>query len=432
MQKKDTIQFIESQGKWGMKLGLETIKALLEKLGNPQNDLKFIHVAGSNGKGSICRILETALFKSGYSVGLYTSPALEKFNERIRFNLKDIPDFEVESLFNQIHQAGLKIQEEGYNYPTAFEIETAMALLYFKKKSCDICIMEVGLGGRLDATNVIPPPLVSIISKISLEHTKYLGNSLEEIAYEKAAIIKPGTHVIVSSQESEAEKKILDSAMKNGAQSIKCIDSDEIILLEESIDYQRLRYKNHEFNFSLIGNFQRINLLAALEALNILNSSGFPINFKKVFKSLEAMHFPGRLEVLHQKPLILIDGAHNLDGIKTLVKNVQTLLPGQKLKVYFGMIEEKDVVNCISEISKIADSIVTLTPDSPDAIDSRDLEVLVKEQTEIPVSSLNSVEEAVENIDFNNLSGLNLFTGSLYLLGSIRSKIQDKIKAIEN
>ncbi|MEG0378181.1 MAG: Mur ligase family protein, partial [Eubacterium sp.] len=218
MNVQETIDFIESNGKFGIRLGLESISLLLNELGNPQNALKFIHIAGTNGKGSVSTMLSFILKTAGYTTGLYTSPALESFNERVQINNIPIPDDDLMQVTQRVQDACSRLVSASHPHPTGFEIETALAFLYFYEKNTDFCVIEVGMGGRLDATNIIPAPLVVAIMSISLDHTDYLGDTIAEIAAEKAAIIKEGAKVVIYPQQKEAEAVIANYAKEQHAE----------------------------------------------------------------------------------------------------------------------------------------------------------------------------------------------------------------------
>ena len=269
--------------KFGSVLGLDNILNLLDRLGNPQKDLKVIHIAGTNGKGSISTMLNGVLTQAGYNVGLYTSPFLEKFNERIKTNNMDIPDEDIAYYLTEVKEKINEMISEGLNHPTEFEIITAMALYYFKEKNVDIVILEVGLGGRLDATNVIDDPILEIIASISFDHTEYLGNTLKQIAYEKGGIIKENSKVILYPSHKEAlDELIRISKEKNTSYIIG--NKRDIELIKTDIDGSELYYKKEnefgleKFRLSLLGENQIYNVLTVIKALETLKKDGYKIN----------------------------------------------------------------------------------------------------------------------------------------------------------
>lgn len=424
----ETIKFIESKGKFGMKLGLDNIRLLLEKLGHPEEQLTFIHVAGSNGKGSICTILESVLTEANIKTGTYISPHLEHFNERIRINKEEISNETIERLFSLIKEKCQEILEETGQEPTAFEIETAMALLYFLENNCDICILEVGLGGRLDATNAIPSPLISIISHISLEHTKWLGNSLKEIASEKGGIIKEGTNLIVAPQEEEALEELERIAEERAVNSLKIVREDNNKKLSEDINGQNLEFtidnRVYQYKTPLHGNYQLDNIATSLNALEVLRDQ-FKISEDHIKNGLLKVSYPGRFEILLKDPTVILDGAHNFDGIKSLVKSYEALFKDKKVKLIFGMIREKDIDSCIKEVLKISEEIYLLEPNSEEALSSEEMYKRIREiNSNIPIIILKNYKELKPIIESSKFNVIYLCTGSLYLVGEVRKVLK--------
>lgn len=414
-------QFIASRGKWGMCLGLERIRALLEKLDNPQNKLKFVHVAGSNGKGSVCRMLEGVLTQAGCRPGVYTSPALEHFNERIRVAGTPISETTLTRLFSRVRAACTALEAESGLSPTGFEIETAIALLYFLESGCRLCVMEVGLGGRLDATNIIPPPEVCVITPISLEHTQYLGDTLAQIAAEKGAVIKPDASVVLGPQEPEALKTLTDAAKTNGAREICEVRPEEIRVLDSGVAGQRLYYAPlGTFSLGLAGSYQPANCLTALKTVEALRRRGYSISDQAVRTALKEATFPGRFEMLCKAPYVLIDGAHNPDGIRRFAESVRAVFKDKKITLFFGMLAEKDVERALDTLLPLADSVALLTPDSPGALSAEAMYARVRAHADIPARVFEDYESAVRAIDFKDSTRVYACVGSLYMIGKLR------------
>ncbi|MGI6108989.1 MAG: 5-formyltetrahydrofolate cyclo-ligase [Eubacteriaceae bacterium] len=435
-----TKAFIASRGKWGMRLGLETVGLLLDKLGNPERDLKYVHVAGTNGKGSVCTMLTEILVKSGYKTGTYMSPALESFNERIRLDTVPIPDDKLIELADRVKAACREMVSEGEPEPTGFEIETAIAFLYFKEAGADICVFEVGLGGRLDATNIIPSPEAAVITRISLEHTEYLGDTVEKIAGEKAGIIKNDCSVIIYPQKQSVENVIAGKAHEAGAREIITSVPEEISCVSGDLFGQQLIYNPADaasfygnsvpgafdgfaFTLKLAGAHQQLNCLTVLKTVGVLRRRGWKIPDTAIQSALETVVFPGRMELLCTSPVVLIDGAHNPNGIQSLAQNIERYFPGKKITLYFGMLADKDIDLALDLLLPCAGEIYTLTPDSAEAVKSEQMARRIREKTgpAVPVTSLSSSEEAVRSIDLNDTEQINIFTGSLYMIGHIRS-----------
>ncbi len=429
--KPKSVKFIESKGKFGMVLGLDNIRRLLIKLKNPQNKLKFIHVAGSNGKGSISRLLEAGLLNNNYKIGMFTSPSLEKFNERIRVNGVDIPDDDLQRLFEKVKNKCDEIETEGFPYPTGYEIETAIALLYFLEQNCDLVIMEVGLGGRLDATNIIRNTLIEVISSISLEHTKYLGDTLEQIAKEKAAIIKDNSHVVISPQMENTEEVIINEANKRYIKSITKLKEDQINTIKNDLNARIFNVLGDNYSINLLGTYQKNNFLTALATFNLLNDIGFPINKDNLKNAFKTISFPGRFEILSNDPYIIIDGAHNPDGIKKCVESIKQYFPDKKVTLIFGMLEEKDITKSLKELLTIAKEIYLLEPDNPEKLENEEVKRIIRTlDKNVKVISLANIEELKKVIKRDDKNQIYLITGSLYLIGKVRTMFKHYLNQV--
>ncbi|NLN98478.1 MAG: bifunctional folylpolyglutamate synthase/dihydrofolate synthase [Eubacteriaceae bacterium] len=432
MNEKETIDFIESKGKFGIRLGLESIALLLEKLGNPHLDLKTIHVAGTNGKGSVCTMLSKILTCAGYTVGTYTSPALEVFNERVRLNTVPISGEDLVAMTDQVKMACEALVAEGHPHPTGFEIETALAFLYFKNKKTDICVVEVGMGGRLDATNILPAPIVCVLMSISLDHMDYLGDTLEAIAAEKAAIIKPGSAVVAYPQAPSVIDVFKTQADAVGAH-FQLADPNVLTRQRESIDGQILTYTGgelsdlSEFKLSLLGHHQLNNTAVVLKAVAQLRTSGYQLPGSAIEEALANVVFPGRFEVLHQDPVILIDGAHNPGGIAAFVENIGAYFPGQKMNLYFGMLEDKDIETALSLLMPLTEAVHTLTPESDRAMPAEKMATHIRELYQLDVNFYETIAEAVASLDLSDPTRLNVFVGSLYMIGVVRTELKKRI-----
>lgn len=426
---QDPETFIATKGKWGMRLGLESIGNLLEELGHPEEKLRYVHIAGTNGKGSMSTMMSRILREAGYHVGTYTSPALMAFNERIQFDQEPIDDETLNRLFAKVCEASARMKEKGLAEPTGFEIETAISLLYFLEKQADLCVFEVGLGGRLDATNIIPRPELCMIGSISLEHTQYLGDTVEEIAGEKAGILKPGASVVIYPQKDSVVEVIRDRALEVGARDIVVPDPEELKQIGDSLDGQILHYQNAEtdetLKLALLGEHQIRNTLCVLKGVEALRKRGYEIPIDAVRRGLADVRFPGRLEILQREPLILIDGAHNQDGIEKLAKNLRHYFPGKKLTLYFGMLADKNIEASLDALVGLAERIYTLTPDNMEAVDSKDMATLIQERYDLPAQALDDEYQALEIAKAAPKDSIQIFTGSLYMIGKIRKAFFD-------
>jgi dihydrofolate synthase/folylpolyglutamate synthase len=326
--------YLESLEKFGINLGLDRIKVLLERLGNPHQKFKSIHVAGTNGKGSTCAMLASILKEAGYKVGLYTSPHLFDYRERIKINGKDIPKREFTRIIERIRKRIRSRNRE--ETPTVFEVLTAAAFTYFAEQKVEYAVIEVGMGGRLDATNVITP-LVAIITNIDLEHTAILGRTLAKVAAEKAAIIKPRVPVITAETKPEALRVIKHNADKNRS-----------LLIQVGSVQEGLKT-------NLIGEHQKVNAACAVAAVRLANIAA---NKQAILRGLKMVSWPGRFQVLSRKPLTIVDGAHNPAGIKVLVETLKQQFPGKKFTFIFGTQEDKDLASMLSLLRPLANKII--------------------------------------------------------------------------
>ncbi len=432
MNEKETIDFIESKGKFGIRLGLESITLLLEKLGNPHLDLTTVHVAGTNGKGSVCTMLSKILTCAGYTVGTYTSPALEVFNERVRLNTVPISGTDLVAMTDRVKTACEALVAQGHPHPTGFEIETALAFLYFKHKKTDICVVEVGMGGRLDATNSLPAPLICILMSISLDHMDYLGGTLEAIAAEKAAIIKTGSTAIAYPQSQAVIDVFKKQADAVGA-NFELADPGVLTRLSEDIDGQVLNYTGEDlpdlgtFKLSLLGHHQLSNAAVVLKTVARLRAAGYHLPKQAIEDALRDLVFPGRFEILHRNPIVLIDGAHNPGGIAAFVENIHAYFPGRKMNLYFGMLEDKDIDAALALLMPLSEAVHTLTPESDRAMPAEKMAAHIRELYQLEVNFYATIEEAVASLDFSDPDRLNVFVGSLYMIGVVRTELKKHI-----
>ena len=431
MNVSEAITYIEATHKFGTRLGLESMSLLLKEMGNPQDKLKFIHVAGTNGKGSTAAMISGILKTAGYKTGLFTSPFLEAFNERIQLNSEPIEDdgLVAATVFVKEHIEVLMAQ--GEPHPTEFEMVTAVGLQYFYEKQVDLVVLEVGLGGRLDATNIIKDPLAVVIMSISMDHTDYLGTTLGEIAYEKASIIKEGSDVVVYPQAPEAMKVILDFVRSKNA-SVILVNPDDISIVDFNTKYQTLKYLGttlplKEFHLKLLGNHQSLNCLTALEVISLLISKGFHIDGSHIEEALSQVVFPGRFEIFLESPVVLIDGAHNSNGIQAFVQNMNQYFPKKKVNLYFGMLEDKDIEESLSYLIPIAATIHTLTPNSDRAMPAEEMATLIHNEYKKSVDFYDNMDAAVRSIDLNRTKEVNVFVGSLYMIGEARTLIRKNL-----
>ena len=405
-------------------LGLERMEALLARLDNPQDSLRVIHVAGTNGKGSICRYVYQSLREAGYRTGLYTSPFLEVFNERIELDGNYISDEDLEIFTDVVLKKAEEMTEEGFESPTEFEVVTAIAFLYFREKGADYVVLEVGLGGRGDSTNVVKSPLACIIASISFDHTDRLGGTIAEIATEKAGIIKEGCPVITSTDREEAMEVFRKKAEEVGADLYdSCRLPCRVISegMNGSCFVTEISGNTYEIEISMLGSHQIQNALAALQALVLLKESGaLEISDEAIREGFRKAKHIGRLEVLNVDPLVLIDGAHNADGARALKQTVQKLFGGKSVLMTVGMLADKEIDDMLDSFMDITGDFIVTEPDNPRKLPAEELAQRIEERGgSCSVFSLPEEAAACAKAKCGEYDML-LFAGSLYLIGKIR------------
>ena len=419
------IDRIHEFNRFGMVLGLDRMEELLRRLGNPQDDLKVIHVAGTNGKGSVSKYLEEGLSACGYKMGLYTSPYIETFNERIRYDGADISDEDLEYYGQKVVSAAEAMVADGLDSPTDFEVVTAIAFLYFADRQADITILEVGLGGIGDSTNVVKSPLASVITSISYDHMAQLGSSLAEIAVNKAGIIKTGCPVISNVPQQDAAKIIARKAYAMGSRlydisGIRAAVSDETTFSQKvSMELYEKSYSDVEI--SMVGRHQAENLKTALATLEILRKSGaVKLDREALYEGLKRARQPGRFEVISEDPLVIIDGAHNEAGAQALQETMAQHFAGKKILLVAGILADKEIDSIVKFLTKITDHIIVTEPDNPRKLAAEKLAEHVAEFG-VAAEAVSDVEAAVHRAkELADGYDVILFAGSLYLIGDVR------------
>ena len=419
------IDRIHEFNRFGMVLGLDRMEELLRRLGNPQDDLKVIHVAGTNGKGSVSKYLEEGLAACGYKMGLYTSPYIETFNERIRYDGADISDEDLEYYGQKVVSAAEAMVADGLDSPTEFEVVTAIAFLYFADRQADITILEVGLGGIGDSTNVVKTPLASVITSISYDHMAQLGSSLAEIAVNKAGIIKTGCPVIANVPQRDAAKIIARKAYAMGSRlydisGIRAAVSDETPFSQKvSMELYEKSYSDVEI--SMVGRHQAENLKTALATLEILRKSGaVKLDREALYEGLKRARQPGRFEVISEDPLVIIDGAHNEAGAQALQETMAQHFAGKKILLVAGILADKEIDPIVKFLTKITDHIIVTEPDNPRKLAAEKLAEHVAEFG-VAAEAVSDVEAAVHRAkELADGYDVILFAGSLYLIGDVR------------
>ncbi len=364
---KEALDYLYSLQKYGIKFGLSKTSNLMKALGNPHLGNKYVHIAGSNGKGSVAAMVESILIRSGLKVGFYSSPHLVRFTERFRINRHEIPEKTAAELTGE-----LKGIIDSHYPPTFFEVTTAMALAYLAREKTDISLMEVGMGGRLDATTVIRP-LVSVITNISLEHQFFLGSRLVNIAGEKAGIIKKGVDVVTAATQPHVIRFLKDKSAERKAPFTRVGGDVRYRTTKRGICYYGLKRRFRDLEVNLKGNFQSRNVALALAVIEILERKGFKISSEDIIEGLKDTIWPGRMHVISQDPLIVLDGAHNPDAMGKLADSIRRGLTYDRLILILGVMEDKDIDGILDKVLPVSDYVICTGPDYYRSADPEEL-----------------------------------------------------------
>ncbi len=406
----EAAELIHQRAWVGQKPGLERIRRLLGKLGNPQNQLKFVHIAGSNGKGSTAAMLASVLSAAGLNTGLYTSPHLWDFRERFQVNSAPISQGELVELTAQVLD---QAEDE-----TEFELMTAIGMLHFLRSKCDLVVLETGLGGRLDSTNVIPAPEAAVITHIGLEHTELLGDTIEKIAEEKAGIIKPGCGVVLYEQGCSIYSlfEYLCHSLHSGLRL-----TVEPVVLSAGLEGQTFTYRDKgPYHISLLGEYQVHNAAVVLDTVEVLRRRGWNIPEDAVVQGLDRARWPGRMELVRRAPDVILDGGHNPQCMEALARALGELYPEKKLVFLTGVLADKNWSAMVGELLPLAKEFVAITPDSPRAMPARDLAEYMENQG-VKAVSCETVQEGVDRaMEAAGPEGAVCVCGSLYIIGEAR------------
>lgn len=417
---EETLLELHNTPRLSKEKNLDRMRMLMEILGNPETGLSLIHVAGTNGKGSISRMLEEVLLTSGYKTGLFTSPFIFDFRERIQINNEMIPKDKVVYYYKQVEHACQQVVARGQRHPSEFEVVAAMCLLYFKDEKVDLGIVEVGIGGLYDATNVIHPVL-SVITSINFDHMDILGRSLEEIATHKAGIIK-GSPTVSYSQYPEVRKVLVEKASLEGSKLVFA-SSKDITFLSMEGKRQRIRYElpgrtTMIVNLNLLGIHQMLNCGVVLLAVEELRTLGFLITDDHVKKALEEVKWPGRMEMISSEPLVIVDGAHNMDGAINLRESMDFYFREREIILILGILGDKDVESIASVLSRDTKITLCITPEYYRGKDSRALYEMIKGK--VKAEPCDTYDDAVaRSLELYQEGDVILVAGSLYTIGDM-------------
>jgi len=375
MNYDEALNYIHSISWTFCKPGLERISELCKALGNPEKELKFVHVAGTNGKGSFCSMLSSILIKAGYKVGLYTSPFIYRFNERMRINGADIPDEVLARITERIKPVADKMADK----PTEFELITAIAFEYFRSERCDVVVLECGMGGRLDSTNVISSPLLSVITGIALDHTAFLGDTVEKIAFEKAGIVKDPSPLLFGGEDEAAEAVIKKRCEQFGADFYKtnyrALNVKGASLSGAVLDYEEFK----DIKIKLLGLYQPRNVASVISAVKILRKRGLDISDQALYEGLSSAEWRARFEIIGKEPTVIFDGAHNPEGIEAAVRSIKHYFGDKKIVVFTGVLADKDYRFIAKKLSEVASYAFTITPDNKRALSASEYAEILSE-----------------------------------------------------
>lgn len=420
MTEQEAVQYIEAFTWSTTRLGLERTRELLSRLGDPQKRLKFIHITGSNGKGSCSAMLASVFREAGYKTGLYISPYIEEFRERIQINGRYIPSEALCRVTEKIRDAA----EQMSDHPSQFELVTAAGMLYFAEESCDIVILEVGMGGALDSTNVIDAPECAVLMNIGLEHTEYLGSTLEEIAATKSGIIKSGCEAVLYAQSEEVTRVVRKAAEEKNV-PLTIAGTENLTLLQRSIDGQTFLMDKKEYTLALQGGHQLHNCAVVLAVIDAMRRRGWQIGEEAIKAGLKNVRWPARFEIIGTDPLFILDGGHNPQCAEALSGALGELFPGQKFLFLCGILADKDYRQMLTSIRPFADKLFCITPDSPRALQAEELKA-VCEELGIEAEAFSSVEEGLSAVLAAQKPVVAF--GSLYMAGKVRKGAYRQIK----
>ena len=410
MTGQEAADLIHQRAWVGQKPGLDRIRRLLGRLGDPQNELKFVHIAGSNGKGSTAAMLASVLSAAGLKTGLYTSPHLWQFNERFQVDGALISEEDLVDITARV----LETAED----ETEFELMTAIGMVYFLRAGCDIVVLETGLGGRLDSTNVIPAPETAVITHIGLEHTELLGDTVAKIAAEKAGIIKPGCSAVLYGQSLEAETAVERAC---GVVNVSLSRTAPVEPVSSGQEGQRFTYRGRgPYSISLLGEYQVHNAAVVLETVDALRRRGWEISEKAVQSGLSQARWPGRLELVRRSPDVILDGGHNPQCMEALTRALGELYPGKKLIFLIGVLADKDWSTMLGELLPLAKEFYTITPDSPRAMSAGELADYLEKQgaRAVPCETVrDGLDRALASSEPQDVV---CACGSLYMIGEVR------------
>ena len=419
MTATEAIAYIESVSWKGSIPGLERTQGLLALMGNPERCFKCVHIAGTNGKGSTAAMTASILRKAGYKTGLYTSPHIYRFHERIQVNGEDISDRDLAAITEYVKPLAQSMDD----HPTEFELVFCIAAEYFKRVGCDIVVVEVGMGGAMDATNVIPVPEVAVITNIGLDHTGFLGNTVEEIATEKCGIFKDGGSAVVYRSSPGVETVFEKAAAAHGV-SLRRADFEGLELVSHSLEGQVFHCgKRRDIRLPLLGEHQRYNAAVVLGIMDTLTEKGWAITEEHIYTGLQETSWPGRFHIVSRDPLFIVDGGHNPQCLESLVKNIQDYLPGKRVIGLTGVLADKDYGEMYKPVIPLIEQFVCITPPNDRKLEATELAAHLRKAGAV-ATACESIPAGVNKArELAGKDGVVLCFGSLYSIGTIYNSL---------
>ena len=429
MEYQEALSIIHTATRLGSQLGLERIRRLCDLLGRPQDSLHFVHVAGTNGKGSTVAMTANTLQRAGYKTGMFISPFVLDFRERMQINGEMIPPQELADTLECMLPLIAQMKQEGAE-PTEFEIVTALALRWFADRGCDIVVFEVGLGGRFDSTNVIDAPDCAAILSISLDHTHILGNTTAEIAFEKCGILKEGSRAAVYPLLDDEALAVVKRICAEKGISPNIPDLSQLTVLQSGFDGSHIRYRGEEYHISMRGEYQIYNALTVLSICEELRTRGWSIPQDAVQRGLANTHFGGRLEVVRRSPLCMIDGAHNPDAVAQLCRAMDEFFAGRRVVTVMGMVSDKDYRHCIGEVASRSDVFIAAQPDSPRALSAAEAAAAASQMCSDVRVQPDPMQAARDAVAAAGADDVVIACGSLYMIGDCKRAFQETADAV--
>ena len=419
MNVNEAIEYIHSVYWQGSTPGLHRVQALLDKMGNPEKKLKYVHIAGTNGKGSTASMTASILQKAGYRTGLYTSPYIYRFHERMQINGEQISDEDLVEITEMVKPLASSMEQ----FPTEFELVCCIAFEYFARKQCDIVVLEVGLGGAFDATNVIDAPEVAVITNIGLDHTEVLGNTVEEIARTKAGIFKEGGSAVVY-RGTPGVEQVFEEICREKHVSLRKADFDGLCLKAHSLDGQVFDCGDRkDLVLPLLGDHQLHNAAVVLSIADALIQRGWKITETHIREGLRDVKWPGRFDIVSRDPLFIIDGGHNPQCLEALVKNIEDYLTDRKVIALTGVLADKDYGDMYKPVMPLVDRFVCITPPNPRKLEAAELAEHLNRAGAVAIAC-ETIEDGVKMaLQEAGETGVVLCFGSLYTIGAIKEAL---------